>query len=133
MAVLLTFCVLLLLFKIPQPVECLKQAVFRRNMQKYLANHVIATKQAATELECGLHCVADGSCSSVNYKISGKGKGRCELNNETNGEMSDANEEFNPEFNHLSVNKVGKRQVLFFSSKTSYISVLEVSKKGVSE
>ena len=51
------------------------QALFRKNKQEYLANHVIATKQAATELECGLHCVRHGSCLSVNYKISGFGKG----------------------------------------------------------
>ena len=49
------------------------QAVFRGKEQKDLANHVIAAKQAATEVECGMHCVADESCVSVNYKISGKG------------------------------------------------------------
>ena len=79
------------------------QALFRRNEQEYLANHVIATKQVATELECGLHCVRHGSCLSVNYKIFGIGKGRCELNNEILRETSDADKKLNPEFNHLYI------------------------------
>ena len=60
----------------------------------------IETKQADSELECGLYCVADGSCASVNYKTSGISKGRCELNNETLQETSDEGTH-NPEFTHL--------------------------------
>ena len=105
MTALLSICAILLTLKTLQPVESSMQAVFRREEQKYLANHVITTKQAATELECGMHCVADGSCLSVNYKISGAGKGRCELNNKTLQETSEADQETNPEFNHLYVVK----------------------------
>ena len=111
MANILGICALFLLSKISQPGECLQQAVFRRNEQKYLANHVIATKQAATELECGMHCVAYGSCLSVNYKIFGVNKGRCELNNKTLQETFNADKEINSEFNHLYIiKKVRKLQ-----------------------
>ena len=81
----------------------------RRNDQKYLANHVIATKQAATEFECGMHCVAYGLCLSINYKISGVDKGRCELNNKTLQETFNADKEINPEFNHLYIIKKVKK------------------------
>ena len=89
--------------KIPQPGECSNgQAVFRIKKQKYLADHVIEAKQTETELECGMHCVAHGSCASVNYKTSGNGKGLCELNSKTLRETSDDDESTrNPEFNHL--------------------------------
>ena len=91
------------------------QAVFRREEQKYLANHVITTKQAETEFECGLHRVADGSCLSVNYKISGVNKGRCELNNRTLQETSEGDQETNHEFNHLYVfEKVRNYKFSFF-------------------
>ena len=81
-----------------------KQAIFKRNEQKYLANHVIETKQAGSELECGLHCLADKSCTSVNYKTSGIGKGLCELNDKTVEETSNVDEKIHdPEFDHLAV------------------------------
>jgi hypothetical protein len=106
MAVLLRICALIFISEIPQPGVCSRQAVFHRNVQKYLANHVMETKQAESELECGMCCVADGSCTSVNYKTSGIGKGLCELNNKTFQETSDADEKtHNPEFNHLAIIK----------------------------
>jgi hypothetical protein len=107
MAVLLSVCALLFVSQLTQPGECLiKQAIFRRKEQTYLANHVIKTKQAETELECGMHCVADGSCASVNYKTSGIGKGLCELNSKTLQDASDADGNLhNPEFNHLYIIK----------------------------
>ena len=104
MMILLSICALIFISEIPQKGVCIEQAFFRRNEQKYLANHVIETKQAGSELECGMHCVADGSCASVNYKTSGIGKGRCELNNKTIQETSDK-ETHNPEFNYLVVIK----------------------------
>ena len=84
----------------------MKQAVFRKRAQKYLANHVFDTKQAGNERECGLYCVREESCTSVNYKTSGIGKGRCELNNKVFEEASKGDEETNPEFNYLVI--VGK-------------------------
>ena len=106
MGVLLCVCTLLLIPQILQPGECSKQAVFRRNKQKYLANHVIATKQAGSENECGMYCVRDGLCSSVNYKTSGIGKGRCELNKKTLQETHDVDGSVHdPDFNHLIVIK----------------------------
>ena len=100
---LLTICALIFISKITQ-VMCTEQAYFLRKEQKYLANHVIETKQADSDLECGLHCVADGSCASVNYKTSGDGKGRCELNDKTLQEIPDE-ETQDPEFTHLAVDK----------------------------
>ena len=82
----------------------MQQALFLRHEKKYLANHVIETKQADSELQCGMHCVADGSCASVNYKTSGIGKGRCELNNKRLQEASDEGTH-KPEFTHLAVVK----------------------------
>ena len=83
-----------------------KQITFKRNEQKYLANHVIEAKQAGSELDCGLHCIADKSCASVNYKTSGVGKGRCELNNKTVEKTSEVDDKIHdPEFNHLVVIK----------------------------
>ncbi len=107
MGVLLNVWTLLLISKVLQPGDCsTKQAMFHKNKQKYLANHVIATKQAGSESECGMYCVRDGSCSSVNYKTSGIGKGRCELNKKTLQETSQVDESVHdPEFNHLVVIK----------------------------
>ena len=97
---ILSICALIFISKIPQQGLCTEQAYFQRNEERYLANHVIDTKQADSELECGLYCVADGSCASVNYKTSGISKGRCELNNKTLQETPDE-EMYNPEFTHL--------------------------------
>ncbi len=107
MTILLSICASLLISKITQPGECSKQAVFRRNKQKYLANHVIATKQAGSEIECGMYCVRDGSCASVNYRTSEIGKGRCELNKKTLQETPDVDGSVHdPDFNHLIVIKL---------------------------
>ena len=46
------------------------------------------TKQADSELKCGFYCAKNQSCTSINYKTSGEGKGRCELNNKTVEEIS---------------------------------------------
>ena len=108
MKILLNIYALIFISEIPQAVLGTKQAFFRKNEQKYLANHVIETKQAGSELECGLHCVRDGSCASVNYKTSGDGKGRCELNDKTLQEIPDEGTR-DPEFTHLAaVNEVSK-------------------------
>ncbi|XP_028414912.1 uncharacterized protein LOC114537999 [Dendronephthya gigantea] len=85
--------------------ECSKEAVFRRNKQKYLANHVIETKQATSEFECGLLCDRHSLCTSANYKTSGKDKGRCELNNKTIQATTDDDEQTKLGFNHLVIIK----------------------------
>jgi hypothetical protein len=105
MAVLLSICALIFVSQITQPCECLvEQAIFHTKEQTYLANHVIQTKQAETELECGMHCVADESCASVNYKTSGIGKGLCDLNSKTLQDISDADGSlYNAEFNHIYI------------------------------
>ena len=100
--IFLSICAFIFITKIPQQSVCTEQSVFARNKEKYLANHVIKTKQADSEFECGLYCVADGSCASVNYKNSGISKGRCELNNKTLQKTSDEGT-YNPEFTHLTV------------------------------
>ena len=97
---LLSICALIFILKIPQ-VVCTEQTYFLRTEQKYIANHIIDTKQADNEFECGIHCVADGSCASVNYKTSGEDKGRCELNDKTLQEIPDGGTH-DPEFTHLA-------------------------------
>ncbi|XP_028398876.1 lactadherin-like [Dendronephthya gigantea] len=111
MAALQSICALILISKIFQSGECqiIHQAVFRKEQQKYLANHVIDTKHAHTESECYIYCVRDKSCVSVNFKTSGTGEGLCELNSKTLQEISYADEsKHNAEFNHLY--KVEKKQ-----------------------
>jgi hypothetical protein len=61
MVLLRSICTFLLIAKIFQLGESKLQAA---------ANHVIATKQAGSENECGLYCVRDGSCVSANYKLN---------------------------------------------------------------
>ena len=105
MVLLRSICTFLLIAKIFQLGESKLQAA---------ANHVIATKQAGSENECGLYCVRDGSCVSANYKTSGIGKGRCELNNKIIQGTSDADFKTNPEFTHLyMVKKVRKLQAFY--------------------
>ena len=127
MAVLLTsICVLIFMIsKIPQGECSIKQAAFLINKQRYLAYHVIETKQAESELQCGMHCVRVRSCVSVNYKISGIGKGLCELNNKTLLEISDADGNMhNSEFNHLDIiKKVWEESLLLYTIITQYIVV----------
>ena len=90
----------------PEGILACKQITFKRNEQEYLANHVIETKQADSELECGSHCIEDKSCASVNYKTSGVGKGRCELNSKTVEKTVQVYDKIHdPEFNHLVVIK----------------------------
>ena len=98
-----SICALIFIFQIQQGV-CKKQAYFLINKDKYLANHIIQIKQAYSEAECGGHCVADGLCKSVNYKTSGDGKGRCELNDKTLRDVPDGGTH-NPDFVHLAVVK----------------------------
>ncbi|XP_028396174.1 uncharacterized protein LOC114520149 [Dendronephthya gigantea] len=93
---------LFLVLKISHPGDCsINELLFRKVAKRYLANHVIDTKLAGSEHECGLYCVRDGSCTSANYKTSGTGKGRCELNDKTLQETSENDKKTNPEFNHL--------------------------------
>ena len=82
-----------------------KQAVFQREKQKYMANHVIETRQAEDELTCALYCIGHDSCASVNYKISGARKGLCELNNETPQKTTGNDEQTNPEFVYFYIFK----------------------------
>ena len=104
--------------QISDPGECSrKQINFRLNKSKYLPNYVIETRQAETELECGIHCVSHESCVSVNYKTSEIGKGLCELNNKALEENVDHDERVDrPDFSHLYIIKaVRKIQTLFDS------------------
>ena len=52
-----------------------------------------------------MYCVRHGSCASVNYKVSGLGRGMCELNDKAIPEASGTDEESNPEFVHLYIIK----------------------------
>ena len=104
MTIFFKICVLIFITKTLQQGVCTEQAYFLRDDEKYLANHIMETKQADSELECGMHCVTDGSCASVNYKTSGVGKGLCELNDKTLQQAPDEGT-LNPEFTHLAVVK----------------------------
>ena len=103
--------IILIISQIPQPGECAisHEAFFRINKSKYLENHVIETRQAKTELECGIHCLGHGSCVSVNYKTSGIGKGLCELNNKTLQNADHDEIMKNPDFSHLYMIKTVRR------------------------
>ena len=101
MMIFISICVLSFIFQIEQSF-CTKPALLLRNEGKYLANHIIETKQADSEFECGTHCVANTACMSVNYKASGVGIGRCEINDKTVREAPDE-ERHEPEFIHLAV------------------------------
>ena len=79
-----------------------EQVRFLKSEQKYLANHVMETKQADSELKCGYYCAKNKSCTSINYQTSGNDTGRCELNNKTIEETSD-DKIHEPKFNHLAV------------------------------
>ena len=92
---------LLVLARLVQGLDLTKQAVFRKENQKYLANHVIKTRQAEDELKCAFYCFGHDSCASVSYKISGARKGLCELNNETSQRTSGNDERKNAEFVYL--------------------------------
>ena len=110
MMVCLSICALIFVWMAAaKPRESLAcgETMFKRNEQKYLAGHVIETKQAQSEMECGLHCIeSEKSCTSVNFKTSGIGKGRCELNNKTVEKTSYVHDKkHHPEFNHLAVIK----------------------------
>ena len=78
MMVCLSICALIFVWMAAaKPRESLAcgETMFKRNEQKYLAGHVIETKQAQSEMECGLHCIeSEKSCTSVNFKTSGIGK-----------------------------------------------------------
>ena len=89
-----------------QPGQCLThQAPFGRKVKKYLANHVIESTKTNNDIECAMYCVRHGSCASVNYKVSGLGRGMCELNDKALHEASGTDEESNPEYVHLYIIK----------------------------
>ena len=102
MMVYLSTCALIFWITVTQLGESLacEEVRFLKSEQKYLKNHVMETKQAKSELKCGYYCSKNKSCTSINYKTSGKGKGRCELNNKTS-HVDDKIHDL--EFNHLAV------------------------------
>ena len=79
------------------------QAFFHRTEGKYLANNVIRTEQTASELDCAALCSRESSCESVNYKMSGKKKGLCELNSKTLEAGSEEDEREISEFINLRI------------------------------
>ena len=72
MMVYLSTCWLVYWIAATQPGESLacEQVTFLKSEQKYLANHVIETKQADSELKCGYYCAKNKSCTSINYQTS---------------------------------------------------------------
>ena len=94
-------CLALPLLVILNRGRCANKAVFRKIKGKYLPNSVFKTLETTDELHCTSYCSRDGSCVSVNFKISGKDRGLCELNSRT---MKDVNDEQNKaEFNYLGI------------------------------
>ena len=80
------------------------QAIYRKSKGKYLGNYVIRTTKAQFEQECATHCFRDSACASVNFKISGKEKGLCELNSKVLDEKSNEGTQ-DLDFNHLDIIK----------------------------
>ena len=117
MALILVFCALLLISIILQPGKCqtFRQDAFRKIKKRHLENHVINTKQAGSEFECIMHCLADGSCASVNFKTSGINKGLCELNNSTLLEKSGVDKDLISGYNHLYIVEKVRENANFFS------------------
>ena len=113
MAVMVSISVLVFIFKVIKPGECTsdEQASFQATEGIYLANHVIETKHTETGLECGMQCLSYASCASVNYKISGIGKGRCELNKKTLQSASGSTMH-NPEFKHFHIAEKVRKTIL---------------------
>jgi hypothetical protein len=104
MSALSSLYVVIFILKLLQQSECSMQAVYRKRKGKYLANHVVRSIKAQFEQECATHCFRDSVCASVNYKISGVGRGLCELNDKTLDEKSnEATHDL--EFNHLDIVK----------------------------
>ena len=64
------------------------EAVLRKHVGKYLAENVFRTEKAQSESECGMYCLRYRSCLSVNYKIAGNHKGKCELNSKAAKDLS---------------------------------------------
>ena len=116
MMVCLSVCALILFWMAtakPRESLAFDETIFKRNEQTYLADHVVETEQEHSEIECALRCiVSEKSCTSVNFKTSGIGKGRCELNKKTVEETSDVDGKIHhPEFNHLALIKLVSIQV----------------------
>ena len=99
---LLTFIFLVILNR----GRCHNEAVFRKIKGKYLRDYVYTTMKTTNELHCTTHCSRDGSCVSVNFKISGRDRGLCELNSAKIKEASDGHN--NKEFDYFEiVSRVG--------------------------
>ena len=112
MVVIFNICAFIFAWNEFQLSECsIRQGLFRVEKQKYLPDHVIETTNARSGLECGIYCLENESCASVNYKTFGINDGLCELNRET---RRDADEILNnPEFEHIYViERVRKKFVL---------------------
>ena len=106
MRVYLSTCAFVFWIAAAHPEESLacEEVRFLKSEQKYLANHVMETKRADSELKCGYYCAKNKSCTSINYQTSGNDTGRCELNNKTIEETSNVNDKIHePKFNHLAV------------------------------
>ena len=122
MTVYLSICALIFVWvTTTQPGECLtsEQVLFRSTDKTYLSGHVIKTKQTYSETECTMSCAADKSCVSANYKTSGIGEGRCELNNKTVREAPDK-ERHKSEFIHLTMIKPVSTIMCFTQSSPVY-------------
>ena len=80
---------------------CVEEAVFRKIKGKYLPKIAFKTLNTRNALDCGSYCSRDQYCASVNYKISGKNRGLCELNSERMKDVDSG--ENNEEFNYLEI------------------------------
>ena len=104
----LIFVLVCFLFRLLHLGQCFREKIdFYRYEQKYLANHVKYdyVRQTNDELDCAMHCVTHSWCASANYKVSGLGIGRCELNDKVLHAVSDSDKKTKPEFNHLYIIK----------------------------
>ena len=74
----LSICMLIFVWiATTQPEESLAcgEVRFQKSEHKYLANHVMETRQVDSEKECVFRCAKNKSCTSINYQTSGSDKG----------------------------------------------------------
>ena len=76
---------------------------------------IFVKNEAGSEFQCALLCTRHGSCTSVNYKASTIGKGRCELNKGILKATTDDDGEKSHKFNHLVIIKPVSKEVIMLT------------------
>ena len=97
----LKMCMLFITLKKATLSECVDEAIFCKHVGKYLAGNVFRIEKVQSESECSMYCLRYRSCLSANYKITGKHKGKCELNSKVLKDLSSKKNMHHSEYVHL--------------------------------